>query len=647
MKIVSWDGHAEINDGTNCTAFFVRDYGLPILEALTSPRHNAAPIVSGVKFPQDFMLPVVQIVIENTTAVTTYRRYLHQWFDGKNGQSRPLVVSDDNGANQRQMYALPLGLVQVEGGAGLIFNALLKPDGKADPHFRWRAVTESTDTWSVTTSGSTRVINNGGEDDAYPVLSLTPTTAKSVGSAYKRWVPIKWNGEAGSAQYPVDITGGGLDTAALVTAGKMQASGVDLAVEVDGSIVGRWLGGMNTATTKIWVPLSFQVMPAVELAVSLTAGAVTSIEVDGDITTYPSAGIIMIGTEAIQYTGKSNNKSQFVGITRGAHGTTAAIHSSGVQVDAIQHSVYILYGGGSGVRLTTSPSAQPIFSLTASTNSSWVFTEFGETAASRLGAWQYEVDPSSGFYAFPYSTGGLVTKTLLSPWDYLGIAYLELASTASTANIIFENVCGIDTVDITAGELYADDPDELMTWDLTHYGYVDGIAETADTTAVPGTRNSLTSWTQTIDLTGLTDTATRYMFSLRLTGFPGTPVESGFKSFAAINSATVALANGPTVTVNAERTNYEIDATITNTTTGDAITVAFNMQLNETLEIDTDQSVVVFLGDGSSQGQAVRRVGDPRQFWLPLSPGSNTLRYDDTGTGNVTVEIAFRKRYYI
>ncbi|MCA9872469.1 MAG: hypothetical protein KC441_02410 [Anaerolineales bacterium] len=651
MIVVSWDGHNELNDGVNCTAFFVQDYGLPNLEPQLAERHNAAPIISGVKYPTDYTLPILQIQVENIVDPEAVRRQLHQWFDGKNGRARPLVISDVGGGKEREIYAVPLSLVQIEGGGSYQFFVTLKPDGAYDPHYRYRSTTDVNDNWNVTASGQTRVINNAGEDDAYPVLQITPGSPKSSGYTYKRWVPIIWRSTSGVSQYLIDITDGGLNTASLVSAGKMRSDGRDLAVQVDGSIVRRRVGGMNTSSTKVWVPLSFSYIAPVTLASALGTGSVASIEVNEDITDYPAAGILMIGSEAIQYTSKINNKSQFVGITRGAHGTTAASHSAGGQVDCVQHSVYLLYGYASNlVYYDLTP--PPVFDVILSTNEVWVYnTSFGLSYETRFGAWQHDVDQSAEYYAYPYSTLGAATlpKPLNSPWAALGIAYSNLGTAAGKASIVFENICGIDEVDITAGELYAWAADELNGWQLSHYGFVEGEAQLADTTAVPGTRASLLGWTQTIDLTGLTGVATRYSFSLKLTGYLGVPVSSGFASFAGIDTAYITLHSTtiPSVTLGSEQSNYNLSATITNTTTGEAITITFNMPLNETLEVDTDQGTVTYLLDGSSQGQAVRIVGAPRQFWLPLVPGDNTLRFDDTGTGQITVATAFRKRYYV
>lgn len=642
MIIVSWDGHTEINDGVNCTALFNNDYGLPTLQPLLAERHNAAPVISGVKFPTDYTLPILKVQVENTIDPEPIRRQLHQWFDGKDGRARPLIVSDVGGGNEREIHAVPLSLVQIEGGGSYQFFVTLKPDGARDPHYRLQATTETLESWTVTSSGQTHTVNNPGQDEAYPTITLTPTSAKASGYTYKRWVPIKWVNEVGVTQYPIEITGGGLNTATLVSGGKMQADGDDIIVEVNGSQVNRWLGGMNTSSTKIWIPLSFQYYAPVTLVTDLDAGAVTSIEVSGDISAYPSSGILMIGTEAIQYTSKVDNKSQFVGITRGAHGTTAAAHSPGAQVDLIQHSVYMLYGNPSATFSQPSSTKQPIFDLTNSTNESWVYDFFGETAVSRMGAWSYYIALTD--YAYAYSTGGTGTKALTSPWDYLGIGYSTVGNIVSAADVIFENVCGIDEVDITSGEIYVADEIASWGWALYHYGWVDGVAQTADTTAFPASSNTLLGWTQTIDLTGLAGTPTRYSFSFQLRGTPGT----GFTSYVGVNTVTVTLnsANTPVVTMNGEASNYPMAATITNNTTGEAITVSFNMALDETLEIDTLNSTVVYLADNSNQGQAVRRVGSPRQFWLPLAVGNNEIQFDDTGTGNVDVVFSFRKRYY-
>jgi hypothetical protein len=543
----------------------------------------------------------------------------------------------------RVIYALPTSLVQLDGAAGYHFAAILRPDGAHDPHYRWRDTAPITEQWNITASGQTAVINNTGQDETYPILTLTPTSANASGGyTYKRWIPIKWRNAVGSALYPIELTNGGLNTAALVTAGKMRSDGGDIRVEVNGAQVNRWIGGMNGASTKIWVGLPFQYIAPVTLASALGAGAVTSVEVNGDITAWPASGIFMVGNEAFSYTSKVDNKRQFLGITRGAHGTTAASHSAGAQADLIQHSVYLFYGNPTAVYAAPSPTPAPVFDLATSTNGVWNYTQFGENAVARMGAWSHLVALPD--YAYAYSTGGAAPKALVSPWDYLGIGYTQAANIVSAADVIFENICGIDGVNITAGEIYASSLIEAWGWSLTHYGSVNGVSQVAATTALPVTRNAVTSWTQNVSLTGLVGTPTRYHFGLQVRVSPA----ASLVTFAGINSATVTLksANLPTVSLGAETSNYRVAATLTNVTTGQALTIDFNMSLNVGLRINTEENSVVYLADNSSQGQAVRRIGAARRFWLPLQPGNNTLRYDDAGTGNVTLSLAYLRRYY-
>jgi hypothetical protein len=54
-------------------------------------------------------------------------------------------------------------------------------------------------------------------------------------------------------------------------------------------------------------------------------------------TNYPTSGTIQIGSELIDYTGKSTNN--LTGCTRGAHSTTAASHTSGARLDSVRWGI--------------------------------------------------------------------------------------------------------------------------------------------------------------------------------------------------------------------------------------------------------------------------------------------------------------------
>jgi hypothetical protein len=66
----------------------------------------------------------------------------------------------------------------------------------------------------------------------------------------------------------------------------------------------------------------------------------TTITVDSNVE-YPTAGILLIGTEEITYTGKSGTTG-FTGVARGANSTTAAAHADNAVVTCLNPSYYLL-----------------------------------------------------------------------------------------------------------------------------------------------------------------------------------------------------------------------------------------------------------------------------------------------------------------
>jgi len=150
----------------------------------------------------------------------------------------------------------------------------------------WRSSIEYSETWLITASGQTKAITNSGRIDIFPKFEITPTTVKSGGGGYRRWVPVYNQGSEIFTKYPINIadngTGSGvLDTATLVTAGKMQSDGSDLAVKVDGNFTDRYLYGINTSATKVWINLDLR--PGIEftlLAAILSGDTVTELQAE-------------------------------------------------------------------------------------------------------------------------------------------------------------------------------------------------------------------------------------------------------------------------------------------------------------------------------------------------------------------------------
>jgi len=86
------------------------------------------------------------------------------------------------------------------------------------------------------------------------------------------------------------------------------------------------------------------------LASDLTAIATSLTVTTGDGTKFPTTGVLLIGSEMTTYTGITTNT--FTGLTRGAYGSTAAAHLSGVDVRNIAMQVSAT-GPGSAVEWNT------------------------------------------------------------------------------------------------------------------------------------------------------------------------------------------------------------------------------------------------------------------------------------------------------
>ena len=172
------------------------------------------------------------------------------------------MVTDDDGSNARYWRAL---CVLFEATAvPYIYLVRLRVHGDVRP----RAVAPTSSSWNVTSSGATTVIANGtagANDNAYPIVTLTPRAYSVGANSYRRFITVRWRATSSASGYPVDITNDGLDTRVAST-NFASATGADLRVYVDGADTDFWLDGIDTATTKIFVTLNWSAKQATTLA---------------------------------------------------------------------------------------------------------------------------------------------------------------------------------------------------------------------------------------------------------------------------------------------------------------------------------------------------------------------------------------------
>lgn len=627
MKITTFNGH-DINDGTNYAARFPAEggsWGLPPIRALLVERSGAWPLVAGIQRRGHTLTLEIEIV--NLGSLATLRAQLLGWLEVEEPQA--LVVKDDDDSRERYMDVLPVQVIPRSDTLANVFTVVCQVHGDV----KWRATTADSAEWEITASGAQRVLANAGDAEAYPILTIEPTTPKTGSPTYARWVPVRWRVAAAHNNYPYELTNGGFNTATLVTAGKAQADGDDFRVHVDGAEVPRWFGtgagAFNQAATKLWVNLNFAANVAMTLKTALLAtGDVDTIEVNQDIGGLADAGIVLIGNEAFTYASKSNGDRTLNNVSRAAKGTAAAAHSAGTAVWWIQHDIWIVYGDAAAAAPTIDDSKRPAFNL-ASSNTSWDYDEFGQyPLPGRSGQW------SQQSVTYGLNTYGDHSNITTNPWEELGC---RTFSETGWARWYLYNPCRITNMNCANGEKRAET--DLVGWTAELQSSSDGASWNTEY-AIPAP-SAVATWEAWSRNEALATGATYAALYLYANG-------RRYTRYCEVADVTLTLNSSYTPTtafIGAEQGNYELAATISNLTTGHAIQVTFNMGLGKELEVDTVDKTVTYLADGSNQFQALTLIGAARRAWLALAPGNNTLRFDDVGTGNVTIDLVWRKRW--
>ena len=634
LIIETWDGNA-INDDTNYKAGFnpALIWGLPKVGVGSVQRVGAWPVFGALQ--RNPVKVSIFIAIEGSTT-RTLRDQLTRWFDPEDETPKELVITDDGTLKSRYVEATGESFPPVLIGDVAAFE-LFRADLIISGDVRWRGSGTASDFWNLTASAETNVVANSGTDDAYPVYKIEPTTGKTGGYDYRVWVPITWKSTNAGNHYPVVAI---LDTDALTPA-KMQADGDDLRIFSDGVEVQRWLNDMDTVTTEIWFSLDFSQAPSLLLKTAIAgAGDIDSIEFtdEVEVSLLPESGIIYIGTEAFVYTARSLIDAAVTGISRAAKGTTIGAHNVNDVCHWIQHDVYIVYGNAAATAPTQTACLMPIIDLD-STNDSWVFSTFGYPECSANGSTVNWLNYN------PITPGGLGGCYTGSEWGVLlpsqetqviG-AWLDLG-----ANIWpgwgFYNPCGIVNVDWADGKKYAHIVTEFYA--VVRY-WLRGASWWDDQYVIPdpGAIDTWEAWSKAAGAAW--DPADSIAITLHLHG--------GRTAYTGVEAGTVTVTlyatETPDVVVGDEQGNYELSATLTNESTGEAIALEFVMDLNSELEVDTYNKTITWLEDDSRQYQVIS-FSSLRTQWLKLEPGNNTLRFNDGGTGNVTLTTTWRNRYY-
>lgn len=445
---------------------------------------------------------------------------------------------------------------------------------------------------------------------------------------------------------------------AVISQSKMLANGTDLAVQIDGALTNVWIDSPNTATTKIWFNSSWQIGQAGTLLVALPNNSTTVTVFFTKNTTNLNMlkalkqarnSVFIIGAEVFTFLPGNVNLVTYsiASCLRGQKGLNFSSHAIGDAITWLEHDIWLLYGNTAGSPLVTDDSQKPLLDLTNSTNTSWVQTQFYDTSSVRPAAWTPTVLSSTGkqssiFYGNQKAAANPATELGLDLLNYQ-IANIWKAETASLVWSMY-HPAGITTVSM-AGSKYV--------FSLGTFPAVAGLQKSLNgvtwltvwNEAIPGAANTWTAFTHnTVALS-----ATYRNIRLALIG----TISALPNNEAAIQGDTVTLALDNTKTpgggVGSEQSPYYLNATITNTLTGDYITLSYAMDINKTLTIDTVAKTVTYF-DNSNAISALT-LSSTRNDWLPLSPNNgesigvdNTLKYDDTGVANVSIVVTWSDR---
>jgi hypothetical protein len=635
--IVSWNGN-NINNGTPFYSSFPLGSKTQLrANPIFVNRAGEYPKLSGSQLGSHTLN--IDVRIASGQNINTNREVVKQYFN-TDGQSHNLIITDGAGGTQWYVSGQAIG---VNPGSAPQ-NTFVITIAVEYPY--WRLVTATSDTWNITASGQ----NNGGETNAGnikvpPKFEITPTSAKAAGYQYRRWVAIYNNLDTAFVDC-VDITGGGLDTAALTTA-KMQADGDDFRVFVDGAEADRWLYDMDTAATKCLVNLSLSPRQEGTISGNL-AGSGTTATISFSRTranlsflqflkTRAVNKVLLVESEALTFTAANVDtfNYQITGAVRAAKGTSIAAHTAPLTIRWIEHDIWIAYGDSSASAPDTNDDYKPIFAL-SSTNASRTYTNFYDTRSSRPGAWKGGVQASRTQLSYAY-TGD--QNVFTNPSVELGLAMVggndfQVANEQGTLFWIYTDPAGITSV------TYSGDKYNAASWPAIvglQYLQDDAVWFTASNEAEPATPYTWQAISATTVSLGGTYKTIRFVIDGQLDS------QIGEAALVQFDTLTLARASGnlPTISVGSEIAAYYFDTVLANTTTSESLRFSLLCGLNDTLTIDCE-SKLAYMSDGAQVKIPERSTN--REAWLDMAVGSNTLTFTDAGTAAVTVVTTHRDR---
>jgi hypothetical protein len=621
-------------------------------------RAGAVPVFAG----KDFQPHTLNLEIIMQHSFMTLFESLNQLFDTKDETPRQFICTDSEDSN-KQYYVYATAQQVLGGHDGTMAVVTLALD---DPI--WQTVTQNSHTWTIASSTSTTDVTNNGNDYAFPIFEITPTSNPSTDFIYSVYLQVLPQSDKPWTSRPLCITGATdttFDTAALVAAGKMQADGDDLRVFRNGVPVDFWISGINTTDTKVWVVSDMPAARNMTLKTAIGAtDTVTEVELNYTsanltvISDMPNKGVLIIDsglgttdTEELIYTAKTvtDKKLAFTINSRNARNTLAFDHAAGASVRHLPYGFRIDYGNATATAPTIDNTTKPLVNLSTSNNGTFVYTTFFDVAGLRSGRWQPSIrkpsdpvfsrsnyftstsdegdtDPATemGLKALTYESGGIWRPDSVQ-LNWIGY-FPDYVTSFSASGEQNQTASSIPTF----GMFYAANGIDSRTplWAVsaqatTDYGtWTTWTKATTDAT-VPANTDYL-KWTMSGTILGTSDLYAK----------------------AGISALTVNFTSPPHVMIRSETTAaVKLNMTIANTTNGESFDLLLPVEVNDTVYVDTDPEFPTVTYKGEVINGAIR-INGVRSAWLKLNPGSNTLTFDNlqSVSNNFTILVKHRDR---
>lgn len=563
----------------------------------------------------------------------------------KRGTAGILIVTMEDGHNH-QMECVVVSIVQ-DKDFPQFFTATLQSSAST-----WKRVTAETDTWTPDTSGDTKAVTVAGSTDTRLIMEITPTTAPASGYAYQRLYQLINKAGYNYGRRPWCIT---LDTAALVTAGKMQADCDDLRVVLNGIEVPRWIADANTDHTHIWFN--------VNLAAGWDLTLDTAFDNDDVISemkfkrtannlkalkALPAEGILVHGTEWIRYSGKDLASYRLGGVQRGAYGTTQQAHVSGDTFQWLENTVVLMYGNSSVAAPSTNDAAyddeKPIFALSTSDNSSWGYTTtsgfYDIAKPNRPGSWKpaiFRTGTESGIYLYDEDDGTGDPAIGMKVGSWLKLNRWQNESSNISWNIFSGG--GFSEVSMT-GQKYRS---------TARWPSIAALQQSLDGKTWVSVWNEATpvnedTWSAITQASKATTSSPKW---LRFAMYGSIAALADAMCYFEVDTATIVFtaANLPSGSLLSEVANFAMSIILSNVTTGHAVTISCPMLVNKKLLLDSENFVITY--DGVNAHSAIALDDESRDVWIGLDPGSNTLKVESESMGTLSIALSWHPRVLV